>query len=275
MAGDVDVTDTGRVSRRKGYTQKVSGVSAHSGFCDGGDCLFVTGTDLCILNPDYTYKSIATVKDGARVSYAQINNKIYFCNGYEKGIVEDQIFKAWEKGAYVGQPTKRTLSDPPVGTIVAYYRGRVYVVQNNVLWYSEEFAFGAFDLARGFIPFSGDIRMVQPVDDGIFISTDTQTFFLSGQSPLQFELVKVADYPAIKGSDCKLQGRAVSGEYGGTSIIEGNGNAVLWLSNLGVCYGGPGGNFKNLTLDRVDNFPTGLTGSGLVYNGRYIGLIDP
>lgn len=274
VAGDIDITDTGRISRRKGYTQQISGISAHSLFCDGGDCLFVTGTNLCILNSDYSYDVLTAVHANARMAYVQINDQIYYCNGYQKGIIEDKNVKSWELGEYVGPPTRRHLVDPPIGTKLAYYNGRVFVVQGDVIWYSEPGYFGAFDLARGFLWYPSSIRMVRPVDDGMYISTSTQTFFVSGSNPLEFTQTKVADYPAIQWTDIKLSGRLVFNQDGGKTIVETNGLSAMWMSEQGICYGGPSGNFYNLTFDKIASFPTGLTGSGLVHNGRYVGLIN-
>jgi len=274
VAGDVDISDTGRISRRKGFTQRIADVPVHSLFCDGGSCLFVTGTSLCSLNPDYTYTILSTVTDGARLSCTQINERIYWLNGNEKGYVSDGSNYAWEKGTYIGPDIKRNLSDPPTGTIVAHYRNRMYIAQKNVLWYSEPGAYGAFDLVRGFFMYATDIKMVRPVEDGIYVSSSKHTYFLKGNSPLAFEQDKVADYPAIQWSDANLNGALSQFNDGGSSIIEGNGHSAMWMSNEGICYGGPGG-FKNLTLDKIADFPDGLTGSGLVYNKRYIGLINP
>ncbi len=268
VAVDVDVTDTGRISRRKGYS-KQSSTASHSLFCDKGKCLFVSGTSLNELLPDYTHTELTTVTADKIVSYAEINNQIYWCNGEEKGYVTDTN-NEWVKGDYVGQKIRRNLSDPPVGTIVEYYKNRMYVAQEKVLWYSEHGAFGAFDLARGFFQYATDIRMVRAVDAGIFVSTEKNTYFLLGKSPLQFEQVKVASYPAIKYSDCKLNGFLSE-----SGIIEGgSGQSAMWLSPQGICYGGNDG-FRNLTIDKIADFPTGLTGSGLIFNGKYVGLINP
>ncbi len=269
VAGDVDVMDTGRISRRKGFTSRITG-SFHSLFCDGGACCFALGVKLCLLNTDYTYVEIADITADATISYTQINDRIYWCNGYEKGYITNSVNHPWVKGAYVGPDTMRNLSDPPVGTIVEAYKNRLYVVQNNVMWYSEPGAYGAFDLVRGFYMWGTNIRMVRAVTDGLYVSSGNKTYFLKGNSVKEFEQIKVADYPSIAGSDYRFAGAL--NEEG--SIREGAGLSVMWMSNEGVCYGGPGG-FKNITLNKIANFPDGLTGSGLVHNGRYIGLINP
>jgi len=267
VAADVDVTDTGRISRRKGYTERAS-IESHSLFCDKGKCLFVSGTSLYELLPDYSYTVLAAVTANKRVSYTEINERIYWCNGTEKGYITDKN-NSWVKGNYIGPTSKRTLSDPPTGTIVEYYKNRMYVAQENVLWYSEPGAFGAFDLARGFFQWATEIRMVRAVDNGIFVSTEKNTYLLLGRSPLQFEQVKVAGFPAIKHSDCKLNGYLSE-----SGIIEGTGQSAMWVSPQGVCYGGNDG-FRNLTIDKIANFSTGRTGSGLVYNNKFLGLINP
>jgi len=268
VAGDVDVMDTGRLSRRKGFTSRITG-DFRSLFCDGGACCFALGVKLCLLNADYTYIEIADITADATVNYTQINDRIYWCNGHEKGYITNSVNQPWVKGTYVGPDTKRNFSDPPVGTMVEYFNNRMYVVQNNVLWYSEPGAYGAFDLARGFYMWGTNIRMVRAVTDGLYISSGNNTYFLKGNSPKEFQQIKLADYPSIGGSDYKFAGSLVEG-----SITEGEGESVMWMSNEGVCYGGPGG-FKNLTLNKIANFPDGLTGSGLIHNGRYIGLINP
>lgn len=273
VAGDVDISDTGRISRRKGYTQQTE-VASHSLFCEGGDCLFIAGTGLYQLHPDYTSSLVTTVTSGLTMDYAQVNGQIYYCNGADKGIVRNGQYSAWEKGTYYGPDTHRTLSNPPIGTMVEYYRNRLYVVQKNVLWYSEPGAYGAFDLARGFFMYPTDIRLVVAVDDGIYLSDSTTHYFLKGNTPQEFEQITLANYPAITGTDSTFNGQLVFDRYEGARIIDGAGKAALWLSNEGICYGGPGG-FLNVTQDKIAGFPDGLTGSGLVHKGKYIGLIDP
>lgn len=269
VAGDVDVLETGRLSRRKGYTSRLTG-NFHSLFSEGGTCCFALGVKLCLLNPDYTYVEVADVTAGATVSYAKINDRIYWCNGFEKGCIHNGANTSWVKGAYVGRDMMRHFVDPPIGTIVEAYSNRLFVAQNNVMWYSEPGAYGAFDLVRGFYMWGTNIRMIRAVADGLYVSTGNKTYFLKGESPKTWVQIKVADYPAIAGSDFRFAGAL--NESGG--IDEGEGLAVMWMSNEGVCYGGPGG-FRNMTLDKIANFPDGLTGSGLVHNGRYIGLINP
>lgn len=274
VAADIEISDKGRVSRRKGYASVLAG-DYHSLFCDGGDCICVSGASLIQLLPDYTTKTLATVTDGARVRACQVNNRIYWMNGNEKGYVENEENHDWVKGNYVGPDTDRIVVDPPIGTIVEYFNGRMYVAQGQALWISEAFNYHAFDLARGIIPFSSNIRMVRAVDDGIFISTQQEIVFLFGPGPDAFQQIHVAGYPAIEGTDAKFNGNFVYFKDGGTTITKSGQKAAMWLSEKGICAGFTGGKFANLTEEKLESLPSGLTGSGLVYKGKYVGLIDP
>lgn len=275
VANNVDISDKGRLSRRKGYTEVLSG-SYHSLFCDGGEAIVVSGTNLCLLNNDYTTTTIAQVTQGAKLSCCKINDDIYYCNGHECGIVRNGSVVDWNKGDYVGPTSYRVLDNPPIGTHVESFNGRVYISQGGSLWFSEPFAFGAFNLEDNLWWFPSNIKMVRAVEDGLYISTSNEVFFLSGidtDAPIQ---TKVCDYPAIEYSESWAEGRLIIFPEGGISISQGGGKRFLmWLSNFGICFGGPGGQFTNLTWDKIGEFPNGLTGSSIIFNGKFVGLINP
>jgi hypothetical protein len=274
VAADVDISDANRLSRRKGRTLQLSG-DYHSLFCDGGQCLCATGTSLCVLNADYTTTVIGTVKAKARLSYCQFGDRIYFQNKFEKGYVKDSVVNEWLKpSTYVGPDTKRIYSDPPIGTHVEYYKGRMYVAENNVLWFSEPGNIGAFDLARNFFQFLGNITMVKAVKAGLFISDSEKTYFYPGSNPNEFIQTIVAPYPAIQYSSAKTKHQLVFSQEGPTLIPSGE-SSLIWMSTSGICYGGADGVFYNLTEQKITGFPDGITGSGIVTNNKYIGLIDP
>lgn len=274
VAADVMISDKGRLSRRKGYTSVLDG-SYHSLFCDGGDCICVTGTSLCLLNPDYSTTIIGTVTADARLNACQVNNQIFWCNGYEKGFIYNKVNYPWVKGDYVWPTTHRTFFDPPTGTLVEHYNGRLYVAQGNTLWFSEPLGFGVFDLTRGVIPYASNIRMIRAVDDGLFISTENRVVFLSGSGPNDFSQIQVAAYPAIEGTDAKFHGDYMMYQPDAITITKSGKKAILWTSEEGICFGGSGGKFDNVTEEKIHSLPSGVTGSGIIYNGKYLGLIDP
>ena len=84
---NVEIDDARRVSRRKGCTKRVSG-DCHSLWSDGADCMVVKDDALCVLHTDYSTTPIRSVTPGARVSYCQVDNVIYYANGFERGKVK-------------------------------------------------------------------------------------------------------------------------------------------------------------------------------------------
>jgi len=277
VAYNVDVDDTGRVSRRKGFTSQVS-ADCHSVFCDGGACLYVTGDALTLLRTDYTTKALRNVQVGARMRYAQVDDEVYYCNGVQTGRVADEVSMSWVMAdTKYGPGTKREYSDPPVGTDVAFHAGRMWVAEGDTIWYSEPLGFNYFDLAGCYFKFNSQVRMIRPVKEGLFVSDEVATYFFRGiGDPKEYYKIKVANYPVVQYSDVKFFGKLVIFQGGEFIIDVSFGDlSALWMAEQGVCYGGYDGTFKNLTEEKIEKFPPALTGAGLFYKGSYIGLLNP
>jgi len=140
----------------------------------------------------------------------------------------------------------------PVGHLVAYYKGRMYIAQDNIVWYSEAYDYERFALDSNFIVLPSRITALQPVEDGIFIS-DTKTYFVAGKEPEHFALREVAPYSVIEGT-----AQSIDGKY-----IDSIGAAAVFATERGVCTGAQGGVFKNLTEDTLAWNP-GSNGISLV-----------
>jgi len=276
---NVEVSNSRRVSRRKGYTERISG-NCHSAFCDGADAMVVKDDALCVLHSDYTTTPIRNVTPGARVSYVQVDNVIYYSNGYEQGKLKtggdfDGLSYTWSVSEYVGPETTKEFSGPPIGTLLEFFAGRMWIVQGKIIWYSEPHGVSLYNLADSSIAFEDEVIMLRATVDGLWVSTDKAVTFVDGTDPDEMAPRTVTDYPAIKGTDFKYYGRASRMQNGRVSINEKGGIlCALWLSEEGICYGGPEGTFYNLTEDRAD-LPNALTGAGLVYDGKYIGNMNP
>lgn len=263
---NVDIDSTGRIGRRKGYTLKLA-VASHSLFPCDGYCLFVTDNALSVLEPDYTHAPIRNVTVGAKVRYVAAGGDVYYLNGHEKGIVRDRVSYGWTAADYVGPPTTKVFSDPPIGHLLELYNGVMMIAEDNVLWYSEPFTWSWFDLARSYFPLIGRLTMVKAVKGGVFVSTKYATFFYRGQDVKGLEQVKVANYPAIEGTEVTVE----ASRLGDGSI---KGVSAMWATPKGVCFGGPDGAFENLT-ERKLNYPAAKYGAGLYRNGKYICLLQP
>ena len=128
-----------------------------------------------------------------------------------------------------------------------FYKGRMYYAHGNVLWASLPFNFELINYSQDFVAFNGDILMCCAVDNGIYVATSTETFFLSGNDVLDFVQTSVLGYGAIK---CN----AVSVEK-----IGDRPQGMMWASKRGAIAGFDGGQVVNLT-DGV--FAFGDAGNG-------------
>lgn len=265
-AQNIDIDSTGRPSRRPGYS-KVLAKSAHSLFPLTDYCLFVTGDALSVLEADWSDAPIRNVTTGARMSYVQIEDKAYYCNGYENGYVENRVSHSWAAKSYVGPRTTKAFSGPPTGHLLEFYNGRIFIAADNILWYSEPFAYSWYNKAANYIPFVGRLRMVRAVATGLYVSTETKTYYLGGEQPLEFKLMEVADYPAQLGSDCMVPGSRIHG-------LDYAGSVVMWTSTHGICVGSINGQFINLTEEKLA-LPNTNQGAGFYYDGKYLCSLRP
>jgi len=271
---NIDIENSGRISRRKGFTSQLSLSGCHSLFCQGKDCLFVSDDALCVLDSDYSHAEIRNVTPGAAMRYRQVDGVIYYCNGFERGKVFEGVSYGWNKSTYYGPTTTKVFMNPPIGTDLEYYAGRMFIVQGKIVPYSELYDVSTFE-RKSYLPFDAEVVMFKSVESGIFASTDKETFFLAGNDANAFSPSMVADYPAIKGTEVKIVGRSAQSRDGGHTIATKGGNpSLIWLSREGVCFGGSDGSFLNLTEEKVV-LPDALTGSGFVYDDKYIGIMNP
>lgn len=265
-ATNVVVDDSGMIKRRKGYTRVQEG-SWHSLFYDGSDCVGVKDGDLCVIAEDMSYTSIRS-GFSSRVSYAQVNDSIYYTSPDLFGIVKDGIHISWEAQEYVGPDTDREFAPPFPANHIAFHLSRIWLALSNFVVASEPFGWSWFDLHRSTILLDSYVRMIKPVKDGLYISTDKKTYFLSGSQPEEFSLRMVADYPAIEFSAAQQYVEAL--EIG----MDDPGLCALWASEKGVCLGTPSGTAINLTRDRVVYPDEGTRGAGLLVDYNFIHTIN-
>ena len=270
VAVNVVVTPTGRVGRRAGYEQQVD-LNVHSLFCDGGECLFVSGTSLYLLETDYSYRVLRdNLTLDRRMAYVQIGNKIYFTNRHDLGYVQDGVAYIWAKATdYVGSTTQRVFEGPFPGGHLAYHGGRMYIAKGKILWHSEYLAVDWYDMVRNWVAFSDKIRMVKSVKDGLFVSTDKEICFLEGLAPKNYVFWKLTTYPAYEWSDAidYLDGSDVQG-------LDASGLCALWSTPEGAMIGFPDGRVKNLNKNKVIYPSNGIRGASLLKGYDLIHTIE-
>ena len=268
MAVNVRHDDTGRVSRRKGYSLSQAG-AFHSLWSNGDVCFVVMNGALYSVGTDLSLQGIRSgIDPTARMAFCDAMGLIYYGNGINKGVIDNGISKEWTKGIYVGATTSRVFAGPVNPQHIAFFSGRMFLSYANVLWWSEPFAPRLYDMARSYIPFGSKVKMMFPVKNGIFVSDSKLTYFLTGTNPKEFYLDKVANYPALEWSENHTH------VDGNTLGIEGvTGLCAAWASERGVCVGTPDGRMINITEKDIV-FPPASTGSIVAMGDNIINSIS-
>ncbi len=97
------------------------------------------------------------------------------------------------------------LDAPPLGHIIKYYRGRMFIAQDNILWYSEPYQYEHFNLQSNYFEFPDRIKEVMPVEDGIWIGSD-RLYYLSGEDALTFKRSTKENVKVVEGTSYKVSG---------------------------------------------------------------------
>jgi hypothetical protein len=156
----------------------------------------------------------------------------------------------------------------PACSVIAAHNSRMLVGVDRFLLYSLPYRFDLFDPIRMQIPFDSAVRMIIPVQGGIFVGTDTQIAYLSGEDVADASFDVKAGYGVVPGTLDYTDGKHINPELTDT--------VALFTSKQGICIAGDNGAFDNLTINRY-HFDTPVTGAGkvIVENGknRYLSIL--
>lgn len=161
------------------------------------------------------------------------------------GVVDGRSIELGDPHASFAPPC-RTIGAQvfPVGTVTAFWRGRVLVAQGDVLWASRPMAPHLADW-QDFKPMGSRITAVCPVHDGIYVGTDEDLFFLNGETWDQLALVLTGMGAVVLGS-----GIAVPGDQIGTDEGTGSGQAMVCIAGGEIVAGFAGGRTSSMTAKR-------------------------
>ena len=287
---NVDIDNAGQLHRRRGFTRVLTG-NWHSIFSTNERTLGVQNDMIGIITPGYAFTPLAWAGPG-RVEYAAVAGEVYYTSSSGSGHITAQgTWTPW--GAPDGQsiwyspvvePTDtlgavrgKLLAPAPVPKAkhICYYRGRIYMSVERVLWATEMYAYDWIDRTRNFMPLDEDITMVQPVADGIYVGTERTIYFLQGSISEGFKVVNLLDVGVIDGADVVMPADRVhpAGRQGPVRA----GSAVVFMTEDGMYAGFDSGEIYNLTIDRMF-FPGAVRGAGLYREAdgvnSYIATLD-
>ena len=260
---------TGGISRRLGFSSAVVEGNCHSLFFEGGECLFVKDTSLCVLAGDFSYKVLKTVAAGKKMSYAQIGDRIFFSNGDEIGFVRGGVAEEMDAVENPRMPdSTKEYSSMPAGSIIRWFNGRLYCVQGSVIWYSEPFGYNLINLAKNYFPMPADVIMLEPVGGGFYVGTRNAVYFFAGMDAEDVVVRKVGLDPAIEGTAVVVNG---------ADVLDGRvdgGLGIMWTGKEGIYFGSWKGNVVNLTKDKL-TYPSAISGGATANSEMYIVTLEP
>lgn len=268
------IDDTGRIARRDGFTATSRTEAWKNLFSCGAYALGTKGNALCILEADMSYTAIRNVQANQRMSFVRTSDGekdvIFYCNGHQNGRVMNKLSYTWPVNEYVGVVTTKEFYSAPVGHLLEIRGARMFIAEDNTIWYSEPNTFYHYRLGANYFRLPSRIRMIQAVTGGLWISDSEALYFYEGnifpsrlEMPLQNQ---VATYPAREGTAVKVPASRVG--------IEGlKGIIIVFTTDEGICVGSADGQLINLTERKID-IPSGLAGAGFYRDGNYICTLE-
>lgn len=258
---NVEIDDAGQLRRRRGYTRKLPG-RWHSVATPSDRTFGVCNGMLGEVTPGYQFLPLQQVGDD-RLSYVAVGDTVYFSSRSASGKIVGTQVLPWgsrnDQGIFVspvmtpdeflGPVGGRLFHSPPLATEIEFYKGRIYLGAGNILWATELYLYDYVDLTRNFVQFKAPITGIGATTDGIYVGTEQQLVFLEGTMSEGFKITEIASSPVLRGSMITLPNSKVHPQAMDQPVADGD--ALLIMTQVGVCAATPGGSIYNLTQDRV------------------------
>lgn len=167
-------------------------------------------------------------------------------DAYLAGSTTNGLFSYIGKNDALTLPCRTNFMGPaPAGKLATLWRGRVLTAVGAILYASRTGQIELFDPRRDFKQFTAPITLVQPVDDGLYVGTETELVFLAGTEWDKLSLTRVVDAPVVLGSGVSVRGELVKLGDG-----TGNGSAMICIADRTLVAGFNGGHASRMTEGR-------------------------
>ncbi len=237
---------------------------------------FVNGT---ILNHLDQLGNITPVKynliPNLPVNFCQVNDVTVYSNGIQFGVIENlqdtpPFYPPQMIPNQLGSVIPSYKTRMVAGNFMEFYNGRLYALLNNyqgkpcALVCSDTLDtpgwIESMDIRQNIVAeFDGQAAMLCRVDNGLFVGTNIETFFIDLADAVFEGGMKqqrtIAPYGVVPGTSQPIPAESTG--------LKASGNMQIWTSVRGVCLGGAGGSFINLT-ENTFSFPPGQLGTGIV-----------
>ena len=195
---------TGELATYKSGTSVFSG-DCHSGWETDDGFYFINDGDTSSSLMKATVKADATIDTvtiragltlGAKCYYADLDGKTYYANGYVRGVIDVSTTSDWIVNTWDATRTTADMVQMPIGTHLGILSGRMLCAVDDEVFFSEYGLLNLVDNARNRVRFESKVKMVCPVQTGVFVSDEDAIYFLAGRNPKEWTMNKVLNYPA-------------------------------------------------------------------------------
>ena len=117
VAQNIDIDNSGAVSRRDGYTLRSAGAK-HSLWSSDDEtlALYVSGTSLVRLNADMSGTVLMTgLTAGLPMAYWKTLDRVYFTNGQQSGVLDNGAVRSWGLAVPSAPAVSVTVGAMPAG----------------------------------------------------------------------------------------------------------------------------------------------------------------
>lgn len=267
-ANNVDITDTGSLVKRSGYSLAQAGNFSAAYTTRDFQRMYVVKNGVL---QTFEGAEIATLSSTDTMYWTEVNDQVFYNNGTDDGVIApDHSRLDWRRGDSVnryvgadGQLLDALLNPMPLGTeVVQHWRGRIYASQympeadQTVVWYSLPLGFHLFSLDSDYFVVPGHVLMLAPANEALIVATEKLIWAYTGE-----KLDRLADYGVVPG------------QHWAEDVKNDGEERVLFWSTRGVCAALP---FQNLTERQVSVAPGLQAGGVLVQKGgqkRYLSVL--
>lgn len=247
---NVDLTAEGHPLRRRGYSLLEAGY-AHSVHYAQGLFFVVIDGALKVGPKADELVTIAAVNKYLRMSYATHAGAVYYSNSVDSGrYTASTGLQAWPGPEQVYELhddegldlTDNLYETMKIGQCIASFSGRMWAAERETLWFSEGMSTHICRRATNYFMMGAYIHMLQPVDGGMYIGTDTGIDYLQGTNPFDMQRDSAYQHGVVPFAFARIPGE----KFGTKEEVP-----VWWTKDGVLSVGLPGGEVRQLTRDRL------------------------
>lgn len=255
------ITKKGKLVSRAGRTLKLTG--GYKNLWTNGSLILANRNGALVsVNPEFTaYTTLRSGIGTGYISFADCHDIVAWSNGTSIEYVRRGV------SATFPTPTDFGRYPLPAGQLLEYWKGCLWIADGGTAWQSDPFAtaFGSLTKPGFSREFADDVTLLKGVDDGMWFSDASGIYFAAGKGiDDMVDLAKRADYPAIKGMFCQVDGKLLPEPMQGTVWAVG--------TERGICMLGNSGQFQNATEKHISML-SGTSGAMVFHKGSGLNQI--